>query len=178
MKGINRTLFVGSVATLALLGITIVQGMNAQSNAAPQLVAQAESAPPDNSPVSEAELEQFAHALVQVKIIEQRVILAILAEVQSQGFSEGRFRAIASASSPEAVEPPLTTAEQEKLTAINAQIQSLEQQALTQMTQAVVEQGLTYKRYQAILATVRQQPELKDKAQALIAEIVSQLQED
>lgn len=163
---------------MALLGTAVMQGVNAQGATAPQSVAQAETVPPANSPVSEAELEQFAHALVQVKIIEQRVILTILEEIQRQGFSEERFRAIVSASSPEALNPPLTDTEREKLTAVNAQVRAIEQQALTQMTQAVVDQGLTYERYQTILATVRQQPELKERAQQLITEIVSQLREN
>ncbi|NEO85454.1 MAG: DUF4168 domain-containing protein [Spirulina sp. SIO3F2] len=154
----------------------------AQETSAPSTLAQTENAPQDTPPtsttVSEAELEQFAHALVQVKIVEQRAILSILEEIKRQGFSEERFNAIVSAPSPESLNPPLTTAEQEKLTAINAQVEAIEAQALTQMTQAVVNQGLTYERYQAILATVRQQPELKERAQQLVTEIVGQLREN
>lgn len=178
----DRRFLVGTVAIAVLWGMTPWAETRAQEAIAPLPIAQAGNTPQAASPasttVSEAELEQFAHALVQVKIIEQNAILVILEEIKAQGFSEERFNAIVSAPSPESLEPPLTAAEQEKLTTINARVQAIEQQAMTQMTQAVVDQGLTYERYQAILVTVRQQPELKERAQQLVTEIVGQLREN
>ena len=126
--------------------------------------------------VSQEDLEKFANALVQIKVIEQQVLVGIIQQFKNRGFSQERFEAIVQAQQSQTpLEPELTEEEKTKLAEINSQIRGIRQQATSQMEQAVQTQNLNIEQYRKILAMVRQNPELKEKVEQIVVKIVDEL---
>ena len=160
-----KQIIIGTIAFTLSLSVNVP--VFAQS---PLTIAQA------SEEVSQGDLEKFANALVQIKVIEQQVLISIIQQFKNQGFSQERFEAIVQAQQSQTpLEPELTEEEKTKLAEINSQIRGIRQQATSQMEQAVQTQNLNIEQYRKILAMVRQNPELKEKVEQIVVKIVDEL---
>ena len=103
-----KQIFIGTVALTLSLSANVP--VFAQSQV---VIAQASEG------VSEEDLDRFANALVQIKVIEQQVLISIIQQFKNQGFSQERFEAIVKAQQSQTpLEPELTEEEKVKLSNI------------------------------------------------------------
>lgn len=146
---------------------------------ASSLSAQAQSPQPPRQPqdpvvpqaqIESNELQQFANAIKQLRVIQQESITQMTQVVQREGLSEQRFMEIYQSKRNPSAQPTgkITQEEQQKFEQASTKIREIQQSAQPKMEQAVAKAGLNVQRFNQISAAVRQDPALQQKVQQMI----------
>ena len=146
-----------------------------ETGSASDLVAPAPETPeavatPESSSISQAELQQFANAVIEVQTIERQTQESMAQLILAEGLSPERFNEIFLAQQSVGVEPEpeITLEEQQTFEQVLSQLETIDQAAQTSKEQAVIAQGLEVERFDQILAAVRQDPDLQQQVQELL----------
>lgn len=146
-----------------------------ETGSASDLVAPAPATPeavetPESSSISQAELQQFANAVIEVQTIERQTQESMAQLILAEGLSPERFNEIflAQQSVGAEPEPEITLEEQQTFEQVLSQLETIDQAAQTSKEQAVIAQGLEVERFDQILAAVRQDPDLQQQVQELL----------
>ncbi|MCG8362868.1 MAG: DUF4168 domain-containing protein [Pseudanabaenales cyanobacterium] len=146
-----------------------------ETGSASDLVAPAPETPeavatPESSSISQAELQQFANAVIEVQTIERQTQESMAQLILAEGLSPERFNEIflAQQSVGAEPEPEITLEEQQTFEQVLSQLETIDQAAQTSKEQAVIAQGLEVERFDQILAAVRQDPDLQQQVQELL----------
>ncbi|YAF96989.1 MAG: DUF4168 domain-containing protein [Nodularia sp. CChRGM 3473] len=122
--------------------------------------------------VSTEELQQFANVIPKLQEIGQTAQQKFAQAIQQSGLSIERFQELSQTQqSPEAnPSTPATPEEQKSFNQASSQIQSIEQETLSQQEQVVRDGGLEPRRFSQILVAIQQSPALQQQVQQLIQE--------
>ncbi|MBE9051505.1 DUF4168 domain-containing protein [Nostocales cyanobacterium LEGE 11386] len=122
--------------------------------------------------VSTEELQQFANVIPKLQEIGQTAQQKFAQAIQQSGLSIERFQELSQTQqSPEAnSSTPATPEEQKSFNQASSQIQSIEQETLSQQEQVVRDGGLEPRRFSQILVAIQQSPALQQQVQQLIQE--------
>ena len=154
----------GSVFALLLVSSLSAQAQSPQPPRQPQapVVPQAQ--------IESNELQQFANAIKQLRVIQQESITQMTQVVQREGLSEQRFMEIYQSKRNPSAQPTgkITQEEQQKFEQASTKIREIQQSAQPKMEQAVAKAGLNVQRFNQISAAVRQDPALQQKVQQMI----------
>jgi K+/H+ antiporter YhaU regulatory subunit KhtT len=139
----------------------------AESIEAPE--ASPEAASPETQLTAE-ELAQFASVIPELQTIQEAAQAEVITAVEASGLSPERFNEIAEAqSSPEAAgEVDVSSEEQAAFETVVSEIQTIEQDFLTQREEILQAEGLTVERYREILAAVQEDPALLQQVQEML----------
>lgn len=151
----------------SVLAVLFAGGLSAQAQApSPQPKVQ----PAPQVQVSPAELEKFANAIKQLRVIQQASQAEMVKAVQSEKLSEQRFIQIYQVQqNPQApTTPKVTPTEKQSFDKAFAKIGQIQQTTQTKMKQVVQSQGMEVQRFNQIFAAVRQNPTLQQKIQQLL----------
>lgn len=132
--------------------------------------------------VSQEELQQFAQAYKQIQQIRKDSEAKMVEAVQNAGLSPERFIEISklqqSPQAPQAQEgqpsqesqqkTEVTSQEQQGFENAKSKILEIRQQSESQMEQAIQKEGLDIPRFNEIVATLQQDPSLRDQVQKMI----------
>ena len=115
--------------------------------------------------VSDNELEQFAHAFREIQVIDHQVQMEMINTVQEEGIDVDRFNQFLSAQQNPAQAFDATEEELSQFATAYQEIEEIQQKAIKQMEQAIVDNELTTERYQQIAMSIQANPELLQKLQ-------------
>ena len=160
-----KSLCVTSVSLAILLSLS-TPALAASSTAAPPIpVKQASS-----TDINPEELEKFAAAMEDMRAIQLESRDEISAAIEKEGLSQQRFREILQAQRNPDAETDASEAELQKFDSATEQLAQIQRDTQSQMKDAVISQGLEVARFQEILQSVRQDPQLKKQVQQIIQE--------
>jgi len=160
-----KSLCVTSVSLAILLSLS-TPALAESSTAAP-LVQIKQSSSTDINP---EELEKFAAAMEDMREIQLESRDEISAAIEKEGLSQQRFREILQAQRNPEVETDASEAELQKFDSATEQLAQIQRDTQSQMKDAVISQGLEVARFQEILQSVRQDPQLKKQVQQIMRE--------
>ncbi len=120
---------------------------------------------PQDTDVSDKELETFASAFQQVQAIDQKAQQDMVKAVQDEGLSVQRYNEILQSEEDPTQNANPTEEEKQQLENANKQIDAIQQKAQQSMHKKIQDEGLTVKRYQEIAFAVQNSPELQEKLQ-------------
>ena len=125
---------------------------------------------PENNAISQAELQQFANAVIQVQAIERKTQESMSQLVVAEGLSPERFNQIFLAQQSAGTEPApdITPEEQAAFDQVLSELEVIDQASQTNKEQAVMAEGLEMERFNQILTAVRQDPDLQQQVQELL----------
>lgn len=117
--------------------------------------------------VSAAEVEQFAHAIQQMRQIQDEAYKQATAVLDSAGLSIDRFNEILHTQQDASTQPTpaISAVEQQGFDQAFPQINQIRAQTQQQMQQAVEQEGLNMERFNQIFALVRQNSQLREAVQ-------------
>lgn len=113
--------------------------------------------------VSEEDLQKFSEAATAVQEYGQEVQPRMIAAVQEAGLDPQRYSEIMQAQQMPDNSLEISEEEQAQFADAQAKVDAIQAEATETMENKIEESGLTIDHYQAILATVRQDPELQQK---------------
>lgn len=146
-----------TIAVIFFLGIT-------------SIFAQLPQQPEQPTEVSDAELEQFALAFVQIQSVDQQLQEKMVNAVQESGLEVQEFNEILNAQQNDNQEVGATEEELNKFTDAQESIEQIQNQGQQKMQKVITENELTVPRYQEIMVAVRNDSELQQKLQEHIEE--------
>lgn len=120
--------------------------------------------------INPEELEKFAAAMEDMRAIQLESRDEVSAAIEKEGLSQQRFREILQAQRNPEVETDASEAELQKFDMATQQLAQIQRDTQSQMKEAVISQGLEVARFQEILQSVRQDPQLKKQVQQIIRE--------
>jgi len=120
--------------------------------------------------INPEELEKFAAAMEDMRAIQLESRDEVSAAIEKEGLSQQRFREILQAQRNPEVETDASEAELQKFDMATQQLAQIQRDTQSQMKDAVISQGLEVARFQEILQSVRQDPQLKKQVQQIIRE--------
>lgn len=120
--------------------------------------------------VSEEDLQKFSEAATAVQEYGQQVQPRMIAAVQEAGLDPQRYSEIMQAQQMPDNSLEVSEEEQAQFEEAQAKVDAIQAEATETMENKIEEAGLTVDHYQAILATVRQDPELQQKLMTMQAE--------
>ena len=125
---------------------------------------------PESESISQAELQQFANAVIEVQAIERQTQENMAQLLVEEGFSPERFNEIFLAQQSAGAEPApeITQEEQAAFDQVLSELEAIDQTSQTNKEQAVMAQGLEMERFSQILTAVRQDPGLQQQVQELL----------
>ncbi|MEE4196040.1 MAG: DUF4168 domain-containing protein [Bacteroidales bacterium] len=123
---------------------------------------------PQDTDVSDQDLETFAVAFQQVQSLNQTAQQDMVKAVQDEGLSVQRYNEMLQGEKDPAKNANATNQEKEQFEKINQQIAVIQQKAQQTMQQKIQDEGLTVKRYQEIAFAIQNSPELQEKIQQLM----------
>lgn len=125
---------------------------------------------PEDSSISQAELQQFANAVIDVQAIERQTQESMAQLITAEGLSPERFNEIflAQQSADPDPAPEITLEEQQTFDQVLPQLEALDQASQTSKEEAVIAHGLEVERFGQILTAVRQDPDLQRQVLELI----------
>lgn len=118
--------------------------------------------------VTDQELEKFATIYQEVQSKNQELQKEAVEVIQSEGMEIERFNEISQAQNDPNSAIETSQEEQAQLTKINTQMQEIQTEFQTTITELIQEEGLTVKRYQEVYAALQQDTELQKKLGELI----------
>lgn len=129
--------------------------------------------PAEIAPVSEQELTQFASALMQLQTIQNAYDEQVVAVVQQEGLTPERFDQILMvARSPQEAEaeniPEVSEDEAASFERAVAQIGEIQNNARSEMQQAIQEEGLEIERFQEIIIAVNNDESLEERVRQIM----------
>lgn len=153
----------GSVFAVLLVG-------NLSAQAQTQAPSPQPNAPAPQVKVSPEDLQKFANAIKQLRVIQQTSQTQMVQAVQGEKLSEERFIQIYQAQqNPQAQpKPQITENEKQNFKKAFAKIGEIQQATQAKMQQAVQSQGIEVQRFNQIFAAVRQSPALQQQVRQLL----------
>ncbi|HEY9662776.1 MAG TPA: DUF4168 domain-containing protein [Allocoleopsis sp.] len=117
--------------------------------------------------VSAAEVEQFAHAIQQMRLIQDQAYEQATAILDSAGLSIDRFNEILHTQQDASTQPTpaISAAEQQGFEQAFPQINQIRAQTQQQMQQAIEQEGLNMERFNQNFALVQQDSQLREAVQ-------------
>ncbi|MFW5831786.1 MAG: DUF4168 domain-containing protein [Prolixibacteraceae bacterium] len=146
-----------TIAVIFFLSITSIFAQLPQQQAQP-------------ADVSNAELEQFALAFVEIQSIDQELQQKMVNAVQESGLEVEEFNEILNAQQNDNQEVDATEEELNKFTDAQESIEQIQNQGQQEMQKIISDNELTVPRYQEIMVAVRNDSELQQKLQEHIEE--------
>ncbi|MFW6277361.1 MAG: DUF4168 domain-containing protein [Prolixibacteraceae bacterium] len=146
-----------TIAVIFFLSITSIFAQLPQQQAQP-------------ADVSNAELEQFALAFVEIQSIDQELQQKMVNAVQESGLEVEEFNEILNAQQNDNQEVDATEEELNKFTDAQESIEQIQNQGQQEMQKIISNNELTVPRYQEIMVAVRNDSELQQKLQEHIEE--------
>ena len=117
---------------------------------------------------SDNELKNFAKLLVEVITIQQQTQREMIAIIQENGLTIGRFNQLLIQLQEKGEEGLEATEEEKKGFLVVADaIQGIQEQMMENLTKAVVAKGMTLERYESILLAYQTDSQLQEKVHAL-----------
>lgn len=135
-------------------------------------IAQAPQAPQTEpaTDVDSQELEKFAAAIQEIEAIQMESRNEVGQTIEDEGLTPQQFRDILEAQRDPEVESEASQEELEQFESASQQLVQIQRETQADMREAVEATGLDVNRFQAILAAVRQEPELRQQVQQIIQE--------
>jgi len=152
--------------SLAILLSLSTPALAEASTAAPLVPVKQSS----SSEINAKELEKFAAAVADMREIQLESRDEVSAAIKKEGLSQQRFREILQAQRNPEVETDASEEELQKFDTATQQLAQIQRDTQSQMKEAVVSQGLEVARFQEILQSVRQDPQLKKQVQQIMQE--------
>lgn len=117
--------------------------------------------------VSATEVEQFAHAIQQMRLIQDQAYEQATAVLDNAGLSIDRFNEILHTQQAASTQPTsaISAAEQQGFEQAFPQINQIRAQTQQQMQQAIEQEGLNMERFNQIFALVQQNSQLREAVQ-------------
>lgn len=136
----------------------------------PQPGSQTPQQVPQSQPISSEELQQFANVIPELQEIDQAARQQVMQAIEQSGLSIDRFRELYQTQQVPGAEPSssVTPEEQESFNQASSQIQSIEQETLSQQEQVIRNGGIEPDRFTQILVVVQQDSALQQQVQQLI----------
>lgn len=158
-----------AIALLASMGLP-VKAQTAEPGTAPpgQEMPQGQEAP--KTDVSSEDLQKFASAVKQIQTIQQSYQGKMAQAVEAEGLTQQRYMEIQQAQANPSAQPSseISSEDKQKYEQANNKVAELEQQAETEMKQAVQSQGLDIQRFNEIFAAIQQDPSLQQQVREMI----------
>lgn len=117
--------------------------------------------------VSDAELQKFADAFQQIRMINQEAQQEMLTVVEEEGMDVQRFNEIHQAAMDPAVEVEATQEELATHKEITSELEKMQGGFQSRMEQAITEQDLSLERYGQIAQSLQSSPELQERLRAI-----------
>ncbi|MBE9201901.1 MULTISPECIES: DUF4168 domain-containing protein [unclassified Nodularia (in: cyanobacteria)] len=126
--------------------------------------------PQGQTTVSPEELQQFASVIPTLQEIGQSSQQRSVKIIEQSGLSVERFQELSEAQQSPGAAPssPATPQEQQSFNQVAPEIQSIQQETLSQQEEAVRAGGLEPNRFNEILVAIQQDPALQQQVQQLI----------
>lgn len=118
--------------------------------------------------VSDTELEQFANAYEKVQEVSQASQNEMIEMVQAKGLDIDRYNKIMNAQQDPSQEVNVSDEELEKVKVINEELKKIEEKSNKKIEKTISDNSLTVERYQQILASIQQNPDLQMKLQQFL----------
>jgi hypothetical protein len=128
------------------------------------IFAQAPQVPQDTD-VSDKELETFASAFQQVQALDQKAQQDMVKAVQDEGLSIERYNEILQSIEDPNQDANPTEEEQQQFDKVNKEIEVIQQKAQESMHKKIQDEGLSIERYQEIAFALQNSTELQEKLQ-------------
>lgn len=120
---------------------------------------------PQETDVSDNDLETFAAAFQQVQAIDQKAQQDMVKAVQDEGLSVERYNELLqNEENPEQNANP-TEEEKQQFENVNIQIKGIQNKAQQSMHKKIQDEGLSIKKYQEIAYAIQNSPELQERLQ-------------
>jgi hypothetical protein len=136
------------------------------SSISPSFLAQAAS----SSAVTQEELQKFAEAFKEFRVIEMDAEQKMAQAVQAEGLTPERFVEIGQSQQGEAPASAaeVSAEEQQKFDKALVKVREILQNTEDRKYQAVQSQGLEIERFKEIIAAVQENPQLKQQVQQML----------
>lgn len=120
--------------------------------------------------IGEDDLRKFSNAIKQLQVIQQDTVTKVTQVVQSGGLSKERFIQISQAQQnpSDRSAAKITPEEQKNFEQASQKIGEIQRETQTKMIRVLGNQDLDIQRFNDILVTVRQNPELQQKVQQMM----------
>ncbi len=115
--------------------------------------------------VTEAELEQFASAFLQVQNLEQLAQQEMVQTIEEKGLAVERFNEIQQIQQNPDQVLEAAPEEVELFESVSGELSEIQVKAQENMQVKIVEEGLTVPRYQELASAIQSSPELQQKVQ-------------
>lgn len=134
-------------------------------------IAQAPQAPETEAAtdISSQELEQFATAVQEIETIQMESRNEVSETIEDEGLTAQKFRDILESQRDPEMENEASEEELEQFESATEQLVQIQREAQVDMKEAVEATGLEVERFQEIFAAVREQPELRQEVQQMMA---------
>lgn len=113
--------------------------------------------------VSDAELQKFAQAYQQMRLVNQEAQQKMLKVVQDEGFEVQRFNEIHQASMDPNKEVEMTDEEKAKHEETVKKIEAMQPEFQTKMEEVITSSGLSLERYQQLAMALQTDPQLQQR---------------
>ncbi|MEA5515842.1 DUF4168 domain-containing protein [Nodularia sp. UHCC 0506] len=169
-----KQLLKGSSIFVFLLANNVSALAQAPESKTPTLVSQALQAQFQLSQaqtiISQEELQQFANLIPALQEIGQTSQQMAVQIIEQSGLSVERFQELSEAQQSPGTTPssPATPEEQQSFNLVAPEIQSIQQETLTQQEELVRAGGLEPNRFNEILVAIQQDPGLQQQIQQII----------
>jgi predicted naringenin-chalcone synthase len=120
---------------------------------------------PQQKPVADEEIKQFADAFKEVQVINQDAQQIMIAAVTDEGLELERFTEIYQSLQMPDQQADVSEDEMKKYENASSEIEKIQADAQVKMEKKIVDAGLTPERYQEIGMALQTSPELQEKIQ-------------
>lgn len=117
--------------------------------------------------VTDAELEKFAQAFQEMRMLNQQAQQKMAQVVEEEGLDIQRFNEIHQATVDPAKEADVTEEEQKQYQDITSELQGMQESFQQQMQEIITEQDLTLQEYEQIATQLQNDPELQERLKAV-----------
>ena len=147
-----------SIFVLALFAVSGVFAQQAPQQSAPQ-------ATPQQTEISDAEMETFASAFQQVQMINQQAQQQMVSAIQEEGFEVKRFNEMYMQDRNPEKEIEASNEEMEMYQSVSSELGEIQSRAQKKMQEKIKEEGMTVERYQEIAMLLQNDPQLQKELQ-------------
>lgn len=159
----------GAVASIFMLGSTMVaeaQEQQQQPSPDQQMPATPEGSTVD---VDQEELERFANAFLAVQEIQDQSRQEMAEAIEQEGLTIEEYNQMfRQQQQPEAAEAEMSPEQQEQFQQADARIDEIEQEAQTEIENAITGEGIELERFEELWVAIQQDPELQQEVQQIL----------
>lgn len=120
--------------------------------------------------ITDAEMNNFATAFVEIQTIDEQLQQKMISAVQNEGLEVQRFNEILNAQQDPDQETDASEDELEKFASASQSVELIQNEGQEDMQKAITDNNLTVNRYQEIMTVMQSDPELQQRLQELIEE--------